>query len=68
MAQRLRIGGEELPFAVKLSGYREFDVQDMENLLIPGTNGEDVRLADVASVQRRDVLARILALTGADSG
>jgi len=57
---RLRIGGEELPFAVKLAGYRDFDVQDMENLMIPGAGGTEVRLSDVASVQRRDVLARIL--------
>ena len=58
--QVLRVGAEELPFAVKLEGYREFDLVDMRQLRIPSQSGREVRLADVARVERRNVLSRIL--------
>jgi len=58
--QVLRVGAEELPFAVKLQGYQEFDLLDMRQLRIPSPSGREVRLADVAEVQRRNVLSRIL--------
>lgn len=58
--QVLRVGAEELPFAVKLEGYREFDLVDMRQLRIPSPGGREVRLADVAQVERRNVLSRIL--------
>ncbi len=58
--QVLRVAGEELPFTVKLAGYDEFDLLDMNQLRVPASGGEDVRLADVATLDRRDVLARIL--------
>jgi HAE1 family hydrophobic/amphiphilic exporter-1 len=58
--QVLRVGAEELPFAVKLGGYRDFDLIDMRQLRIPSSSGREVRLADVAEVQRRNVLSRIL--------
>jgi len=57
--QRLRIGGEELPFSVKLAGYNEFDLLALQDLRVPTDDG-DVRLADVAGIERRDVLAQIL--------
>lgn len=57
--QRLRIGGEELPFSVKLEGYDEFDLLALQDLRIPTDVGE-VRLADVAGIERRNVLAQIL--------
>ncbi|MFW6089265.1 MAG: efflux RND transporter permease subunit [Gemmatimonadota bacterium] len=56
---RLRVGGEELNYSVKLAGYDDFDLLALQDLRVPTENGE-VRLADVASVQRRDVLSRIL--------
>jgi HAE1 family hydrophobic/amphiphilic exporter-1 len=58
--QVLRVGAEEMPFAVKLKGYRDFDLIDMRQLRVPAGDGSEVRLADVASVQRRNVLSRIL--------
>ncbi|MDH3298574.1 MAG: efflux RND transporter permease subunit, partial [Gemmatimonadota bacterium] len=57
--QRLRIGGEDLPFAVKLAGYDEFDLLALQDLRVPTDDGE-VRLSDVAGIERRDVLAQIL--------
>ena len=56
---RLRVGGEELNYSVKLAGYDDFDLLGLQDLRVPTENGE-VRLADVASVERRDVLSRIL--------
>ena len=56
---RLRVGGEELNYSVKLAGYDDFDLLGLQDLRVPTVDGE-VRLADVASVQRRDVLSRIL--------
>jgi HAE1 family hydrophobic/amphiphilic exporter-1 len=56
---RLRVGGEELPYSVKLAGYEDFDLLGLQDLRVPTENGE-VRLADVASIRRRDVLSRIL--------
>jgi len=58
--QVLRVGAEELPFAVKPDGYREFDLIDMRQLRSPSQSGRKVRLADVAQVERRNVLSRIL--------
>ncbi|MDH3426953.1 MAG: efflux RND transporter permease subunit, partial [Gemmatimonadota bacterium] len=55
--QRLRIGGEDLPFAVKLAGYDEFDLLALQDLRVPTDDGE-VRLSDVAGIERRDVLAQ----------
>ena len=57
--QVLRVGGEELPFEVKLSGFGDFDLLAMEGLRVPSGAG-DVRLSDVARVERRDVLSRIV--------
>ncbi len=57
--QRLRIGGEEVQYAVKVDGYRDFDIQNLRDLRIPVAAGRDVRLSDVAEVGRRDVLSSI---------
>lgn len=59
VAARMRVGGEELNFSVKLAGYDDFDLLALQDLRVPTDEGE-VRLADVASIQRRDVLARII--------
>jgi len=56
---RMRVGGEELTFSVKLAGYDDFDLLALQDLRVPTDDGE-VRLADVASIQRRDILARII--------
>ena len=56
---RIRVGGEEVQFAVKLDGYREFDFHDLGDLLVPVDADEEVRLSGVANVGRRDVLAMI---------
>lgn len=56
----LDVGGEERLFSVKLSGNRDMDVQALKQLLIPSRNGSAVRLGEVAEVEERDVMARIV--------
>ncbi|MFQ5890428.1 MAG: efflux RND transporter permease subunit [Gemmatimonadota bacterium] len=58
--ERLRIRGEEIPFTVKLAGFPDFDLLDLRQLRVPTLGGQEVRLSDVARVQRRDVLSRII--------
>src|SRR5690606_30715854 len=57
---RIRIGGDELQFSIKLEDNRRMDVLKLQELLIPTPSGRPVRLASVATIQDRDVLNRIL--------
>ena len=56
----MRVGGEEVQYAVTLAGNRDVDLLELENLLIPAPDGTGVRLADVATLREREVLARIV--------
>lgn len=56
----IRMGGEELQYAVKLEGYRDIDVVKLMDLRIPSGNGQSVRVGDVASLRERQVLNRIM--------
>jgi HAE1 family hydrophobic/amphiphilic exporter-1 len=57
---RLRVGDEEVQFSVALDGHQRMDVQQLRQLLIPGPGGGAVRLADLARVDEREVLSRIV--------
>ncbi|HEU0013578.1 MAG TPA: efflux RND transporter permease subunit [Longimicrobium sp.] len=61
-AQRsfLRVGQEELGFVVSLAGRDRMEVEELRNLLVPTRTGQAVRLGDVASVDEREVLSRIV--------
>ena len=56
----LRLGGEEVGYAVKLAGHDRLDVLALENLLLSAPSGEGVRLADVGNIAEREVLSRIV--------
>ncbi len=56
----IRVAGEELLYSVKLSGYRDMDVVQLQELQIPAGQGKSVRLGDVATITERNVLNRIL--------
>ncbi|HSL69477.1 MAG TPA: efflux RND transporter permease subunit, partial [Longimicrobiales bacterium] len=56
----IRIGGDELYYAVKLEGHRYLDVLQLRELLLPAPNGELVRLGDVATLEERSVLGRVI--------
>jgi hydrophobic/amphiphilic exporter-1 (mainly G- bacteria), HAE1 family len=57
--RELRLGGEELQFAVKLEGSRDLDLLQLQELLLPSATGSAARLGDVARLEERAVLARI---------
>jgi len=57
---RIHVGEREVPFVVKLAGYEDLDVQGLEGLRVRGAGGRVARGGDVASVDRREVLARIV--------
>jgi HAE1 family hydrophobic/amphiphilic exporter-1 len=59
-ASPIRVAGEELLYSVKLSGYRDMDVVQLNELQIPAADGKSVRLGDVARIGEKDVLSRIL--------
>ena len=59
LTDRIRVGGEEVQYAVKVEGYRDFDFYDLGELRVPISGGEEVRLARVADVGRREVLSSI---------
>ena len=56
---QVSVAGEDLQLSVKLSGFRYMDAQQLMELLLPAGNGTAVRLADVASLRERQVLANI---------
>ena len=57
---RIRVGGDEVQFLIKLEGSQRMDVLELGQLLIPTPSGRPVRLASVADIQEREVLGRIL--------
>ncbi|HEX5727339.1 MAG TPA: efflux RND transporter permease subunit, partial [Longimicrobiaceae bacterium] len=57
---RIRLGEEELAYTVRLAGHEELDLLGLQELLIPAPGGGAVRLGDVARVEEREVLSRIL--------
>jgi hydrophobic/amphiphilic exporter-1 (mainly G- bacteria), HAE1 family len=59
-ASPIRVGGEEMQYSVKLTGYRDMDVVQLRELQIPAAEGKAVRLGDVATITERNVLNRIL--------
>ena len=56
----LRVSGEEVLFEVKLEGNRYMDVVALKELLLPAPTGELVRLGDVATLDERNVMGRIV--------
>jgi hydrophobic/amphiphilic exporter-1 (mainly G- bacteria), HAE1 family len=56
----VRVGEEELRFAVRLAGHERLDLHQLRDLAIPSPRGDAVRLADVARVEEREVLGRIV--------
>ena len=56
----IRIGGEERLVSVKLDGYENFDVMGLQELILPTRSGTGVRLGDIARIEERGTLSRIL--------
>jgi HAE1 family hydrophobic/amphiphilic exporter-1 len=58
-ADQMRIGGEEVRFAVKLAGHQSMDVLALQEVSVRGQTGSSVRLGEIATVRERDVLGQI---------
>ncbi len=56
----IRVGGEEMRFEIGLAGNEDLDVLELNETLLQLPGGEGVRLADVATVEERRVLNRIV--------
>jgi HAE1 family hydrophobic/amphiphilic exporter-1 len=59
-AQRLEIGGEELPVSVKATGARERSLDELQEALVPNLLGAPVRVRDVAAVDAREALSAVV--------
>ncbi len=55
----VKIGGEEVRFEVKLEGFQNVDLRQLEETIITGFSGMGIRIGDVVSIRPREVLARI---------
>ncbi|MCA2988363.1 MAG: efflux RND transporter permease subunit [Gemmatimonas sp.] len=58
-AQRLEIGGEELPVTVKDAGASNRDLAALEQAIMVSPAGTPVRLADVATISEREALGSV---------
>jgi HAE1 family hydrophobic/amphiphilic exporter-1 len=58
-AQRLEIGGEELPVTVKDAGATNRDLASLEQAMMVSPAGTPVRLADVAAISEREALGSV---------
>jgi multidrug efflux pump subunit AcrB len=58
--QLVEIGGDELPVTVKAAGARERSLDELQNALVPTTNGAPVRIADLAWVDAREALSTVV--------
>ncbi|MDP2480285.1 MAG: efflux RND transporter permease subunit [Candidatus Palauibacterales bacterium] len=57
---QVHVGDREYPLEVKLAGYQDLDVRGLEGLRVRGAGGRHADVGDVATVRRREVLARIV--------
>ena len=56
----IRVAGDELIYLVKLEGHRYFDVVQLRELLLPAPGGEQVRLGDVANLEEKPIIGRVI--------
>jgi len=58
-AQRVEIGGEELPVTIKEAGAANRDLAALEQAIVVTPGGAPVRLADVATISEREALGSV---------
>ena len=56
----IRLAGEEVRFDVKLDGNADVDILALRETLLQTPSGQGVRLEDVATLEEREVLTRIV--------
>lgn len=57
---QIKIGGEEIRFEVKMEGNRDLDVLALADRIVEGPGGAGIRIGDVAAIEEREVLSRIV--------
>ncbi|HET8649849.1 MAG TPA: efflux RND transporter permease subunit [Gemmatimonadales bacterium] len=58
-AQRLEIGGEELPVTLKSAGTLDRNLRELRSTLVSNPNDAPVRVGDLASVDEREAVSNI---------
>lgn len=56
---RVKVGGEEIRYEVRLTGNRELDVRALQEVLVEAPDGSGVRVGDVVHLGPREVLSEI---------
>lgn len=56
---QLNIGGDRVPYAIKVAGYRDFSVDDLEQAMIVNQQGKKVRLGNLVKIAERRVPSQI---------
>ena len=59
IANRLKLGGEEVQYSIKFEGSQMADVVELRESLLETSDGRRVRAGDVVRIEQRDVLASI---------
>lgn len=58
--QTLKLEGEDVHYEVKMAGFRDLDVLGLRETVVTSPSGVPVRVGDVATIEERRVLTRIL--------
>ena len=57
--EAIKMGGDEIPYAVKLEGYREVDLHELRKTLVVTPAGDAIRLGELISIEERNLLSAI---------
>ncbi|MDZ7261898.1 MAG: efflux RND transporter permease subunit, partial [candidate division KSB1 bacterium] len=58
--QRIKLSGREVDYRIKMSGYQEFDLANLQTLILDTQNNQKVRLSQIGEISERKVLSRIV--------
>jgi HAE1 family hydrophobic/amphiphilic exporter-1 len=56
----VNLAGKPMQFSIKLEGYDQIDLHELQEMLLPAPSGEAVRLVDVANIFERQVLNEVI--------
>ena len=57
--RRIKMGGDEIRYDVKLEGYREVDLHELRKTLVMTPAGEAIRLGELITIEERNLLSAI---------
>lgn len=58
--QKIRMGASELEYRIKIKGYKDFNLNELKQLIITTPSNKKVRVNQVALIGERQVLSRII--------